>query len=178
MQREYRHRRPRSVQSRREREEKKSLIDIYNIFKFIVIWVVLALAAFGVKKIVMMALAMSPTAKVGNGMLTLYEVHNTGAAFNLFAGQQEMIITASFFAVAIIAFTMIMTSTKQSGTAISAMAALCAGITMNMLERINFGYVIDYISCEFAPNVPMFNVPDIYIVVGSVCLILSVLTRK
>ena len=178
MQREYRNRRPRNVHSRREREERQPLVDMYNIFKFVVIWVILSLAAFGVKKIVMMALSMSPTAKVGNGMLTLYEVHNTGAAFNLFAGQQEMIITASFFAVALISFILIMTSNKQSGTAVSAMAALCAGITMNMVERINLGYVIDYISCEFAPNVPMFNVPDIYIVVGAVCLILSVLTRK
>ena len=118
MQREYRNRRPRRVQAKREREERKPLIDMYNIFKFVVIWVILSAAAFGVKKVVMMALSMSPTGKVGNGMLTLYEVHNTGAAFNLFAGQQEMIITASFFAVAIIAFIMIMTSNKQSGTAV------------------------------------------------------------
>ena len=178
MEREYRNRRPRNSKIKRQREERKPLIDMYNIFKFVVIWVILALAAFGVKKVVMMALAASPTGKVGNGMLTLYEVHNTGAAFNLFAGQQEMIITASFFAVAIISFIVIMTSTKQSGTAISAMSALCAGITMNMLERINLGYVIDYISCEFAPGIPMFNVPDIFIVVGAVCLILSLLTRK
>ena len=58
------------------------------------------------------------------------------------------------------------------------MSALCAGITMNMIERINLGYVIDYIYCEFAPSIPMFNVPDIYIVVGAIGLILSVLTRK
>ena len=178
MQRENRTRRPRNIQSRRQRQEKAPLIDIYNIFKFVVIWIILSLAAFGVKKIVMMALSASPTAKVGNGILTLYEVHNSGAAFNLFAGQQEMIITASFFAVAIISFIMIMTSSKQSGTAVSAMSALCAGITMNMIERINLGYVIDYISCEFAPNIPMFNVPDIFIVVGAISLILSVLTRK
>ena len=178
MQREYRNRKPRNIQSKRQREEKAPLFDIYSVFKFIVIWLVLSFAAFGVKKIVMMALSASPTGKVGNGVLTLYEVHNTGAAFNLFAGQQEMIITASFFAVAIISFILIVTSSKQSGSAISAMSALCAGITMNMIERINLGYVIDYIYCEFAPNIPMFNVPDIYIVVGAIGLILSVLTRK
>lgn len=178
MQREKRTRRPRNIQSRRQREEKAPLIDIYNIFKFAVIWILLSLAAFGVKKIVMTAFATSPTGKVGNGMLTLYEVHNTGAAFNLFAGQQEMIITASFIAVAIITLVMIVTSSKQSATAVSAMSALCAGITMNLVERINLGYVIDYIYCEFSPNFPMFNVPDIYIVVGAFGLILSVLTRK
>lgn len=178
MQRQMHNRRPQN-DYRRQREEKKGpIIDIYNIFKYAVIFVVLALVAFGVKQLVMMALSMSPTGQAGNGMLTLYEVHNTGAAFNLFAGQPEMLITTSFFAVAIIAFVLIITSAKQSGTAVSAMAALSAGITMNMLERINHGYVIDYIHCNFAPNLPVFNVPDIYIVVGAVCLVLSVLTRR
>ena len=181
MQNQYRNRRPQRKYQREQRIEQKqktSLFDIYSIVKYFAIWIILALVAFGVKKLVMMGISMSPVGYVGNGMLTLREVHNTGAAFNLFAGQPEMIITASFFAVALITFVMIVTSGKQSGTAVSAMAALAAGITMNMLERINLGYVVDYIHCDFAPNVPVFNVPDIYIVVGACCLILSVLTRK
>ena len=51
MQREYRNRRPRNVHSRREREERQTLVDMYNIFKFVVIWVILSLAAFGVKRL-------------------------------------------------------------------------------------------------------------------------------
>ncbi|MBQ8886114.1 MAG: signal peptidase II [Candidatus Gastranaerophilales bacterium] len=181
MQNQYRNRRPQRNYQREERTEqnqKNQLIDVYNIFKYAVIWIILSLVAFGVKKLVMMGISMSPTGYVGNGMLTLKEVHNTGAAFNLFAGQPEMIITTSFFAVALLTFVLIVTSAKQSGTAVSAMAALAAGITMNMMERINLGYVVDYIHCDFAPNIPVFNVPDIYIVVGACCLILSVLTRK
>ena len=185
MQKPYRNRRPqRNTQRngqreyRNEEKNKAPLVDMYNIFKYAVVWIVLSLVAFGVKKLVMTGISMSPTGSVGNGMLTLSEVHNTGAAFNLFAGQPEMIITASFLAVALITFVMIITSTKQSGTAVSAMAALAAGITMNMMERINLGYVVDYIHCDFAPNIPVFNVPDIFIVVGACCLILSVLTRK
>ncbi len=178
MQRQMHNRRPQNNYRRQRDERREPIIDIYNIFKYAVISIILALIAFGVKKLVLMALSMSPTGQVGNGMLTLYEVHNTGAAFNLFAGQPEMLITTSFFAVAIIAFVLIITSAKQSGTAVSAMAALSAGIVMNMLDRISNGYVIDYIHCNFAPNLPVFNVPDIYIVVGAVCLVLSVLTRR
>ena len=177
MQKQYRSRRPQREFSRQQ-NEKESMIDMYNIFKYAVIWIILSLVAFGVKRLVMMGISMSPTGEVGNGILTLREVHNTGAAFNLFAGQPEMIITASFFAVAIISFLLIVTSGKQSSTAVSAMAALSAGITMNMLERIELRYVVDYIHCDFAPNIPVFNVPDIFIVVGSVCLILSVLSKR
>lgn len=162
----------------KQRKKNEPIIDIYSIVKYFALWILFALVAFGVKTIVLSATAISPTKQVGNGVLTLYEVHNTGAAFNLFAGQPEMIITASFFAVAILTFVILMFSTKVTQTAISAMAFLSAGITMNMLERINLGYVIDYIHCEFLQGFPVFNVPDIMIVVGALGLILSVLTKR
>ena len=162
----------------RRNQQKTPFFDFSIIIRYIAIWILLALISFGVKHLVMIGISMSPTGYVGNGFLTLSEVHNTGAAFNLFSEQPEMIIIASFFAVAIMAFIVLVTSSKQSPTAVSAMSALSAGITLNMLERIEYGYVIDYIHCNFAPNIPVFNVPDIFIVVGAISLILSVLTKK
>ncbi len=162
----------------KQRKKQQPIIDIYSIVKYFALWILFALVAFGVKTIVLSAVSISPTKQVGNGILTLYEVHNTGAAFNLFSSQPEMIITASFFAVAILTFVILMFSSKVTQTAISAMAFLSAGITMNMIERINLGYVIDYIHCDFLQNFPVFNVPDIMIVVGALGLILSVLTKR
>ena len=107
----------------------------------------------------------------------MYEVHNTGAAFNLFAGHSEMIITASFLAVAAMAFIIIMFSSRITHTAVSAMALLSAGITMNMIDRINHGYVIDYIHCNFMPSFPVFNTADIMIVFGALGLILALFSR-
>ena len=49
---------------------------------------------------------------------------------------------------------------------------------MNMIERINQGYVIDYIHCDFLQDFPVFNVPDIMIVVGAIGLMLSLLTKR
>lgn len=162
----------------RQQKTKEPLIDIFTIVKYFILWILFALVAYGVKVVVMMALSASPTRQVGNGILTLYEVHNTGAAFNLFSSQPEMIIMASFLAVALITFVVLIASGKITQTAVSAMAALSAGITMNMLERINQGYVIDYIHCNFLENFPVFNVPDIMIVVGAIGLMLSLLTRR
>ncbi len=167
-------------QQRRLKNQKNSqpLIDFFMIVKYFGLWILFALICYGVKAIVMAAFQASPTNQVGNGILTLYEVHNTGAAFNLFAGHQEMIITASLFAVAILTFIVLIGSSKLSQTSVSAMAALSAGIVMNMIERIHLGYVIDYIHCEFLPTFPVFNFPDIMIVVGAVCLILSLFTKR
>lgn len=162
----------------RQQKNRQPVIDIFTIVKYFALWILFSLIAYGVKVVVMSALQASPTKQVGNGMLTLYEVHNTGAAFNLFSNQPEMIVTASFLAVAVITFIVLMASGKLTQTAISAMAFLSAGITMNMLERINQGYVIDYIHCDFLQNFPVFNVPDIMIVAGAFGLILSVLTKR
>lgn len=163
--------------SRRRHREERPIIDLFAIIKYIALSIVFALITFGVNKIVMTAIDMSPTNKVGNGMLTLYEVHNTGAAFNLFAGQSEMIITASFFAVAIMAFIVLIFSSRLTYTALSSMALLTAGITMNMLERIQHGYVIDYIHCNFMPNFPVFNTADIMIVFGALGLVIALFSR-
>lgn len=159
------------------RREYKPPIDMFTIMKYCALFTVFALVIFGVNKIVLTAIDMSPTQQVGNGMLTLYEVHNTGAAFNLFAGHSEMIITASFLAVAAMAFIIIMFSSKITHTAVSAMALLSAGITMNMIDRINHGYVIDYIHCNFMQSFPVFNTADIMIVFGALGLILALFSR-
>lgn len=163
--------------SRRPNREYRPIVDMFTIMKYCALFVVFALVIFGVNKIVLTAIGMSPTQQVGNGMLTLYEVHNTGAAFNLFAGHSEMIITASFLAVAAMAFIIIMFSSRITHTAVSAMALLSAGITMNMIDRINHGYVIDYIHCNFMPSFPVFNTADIMIVFGALGLILALFSR-
>ena len=137
-----------------------------------------ALVIFGIDSVVLNALSMSPTQQVGNQHLTLFEVHNTGAAFNLFAGQPETIIVASFLAVAAMVFSVLVFSSKLTHTAVSAMALLSAGITMNMASRINLGYVIDYININALPNFPVFNTADIMIVFGALGLVMALFSKN
>lgn len=161
--------------SRREREKK---FDAGSISRYIALTAIFSAVIYGMREVISYATKLSPTGEVGNGMLTLHQVTNTGAAFNLFHNQPEMIIVASFLAVAVIAFVAITMSAKLTQSAISAMALLSAGIIMNLSERLTMGYVIDYIHCNFMPNLPVFNTADIMIVCGAFGLILSVLTRK
>ena len=164
---------------RRYREEEdEGIFDLYTVIRYVALSILFEVIIFGMRTIVQMATAASPTGQVGNGMLTLYEVHNTGAAFNLFQGQPEMLIIASFLVIAVMAFIVIMMSTKLTQTAISAMALLTAGIAMNMSERVQYGYVIDYIDCNFLPSFPVFNTADIMIVCGAIGLIMAILTRR
>ena len=142
--------------TRNQNNGSKGLVDMGTIIKYVLLTFLFSLAIFGVREVVLYSLTLSPTKQVGNGFLTLYEIHNTGAAFNLFSGHTELIITASFFAVAIIAFVLLIQSTRLSHTAVSGMSLLSAGILMNMFERIAHGYVIDYIFCNFDPGFRWF----------------------
>lgn len=166
------------VRQQRKQRGNNPLFDIGVIIRYFVLFIVFALVVLGINKVVLTAIAMSPTHKVGNGILTLYEVHNTGAAFNLFAAHSDMIIAASFIAVALMAFIVLVFSAKMTQTAISAMALLSAGILMNMIERIQLGYVIDYISCNFMPEFPVFNTADIMIVFGALGLVFALFSRN
>ena len=163
--------------SRRQTRENRPLIDLGTIIKYIALYIVFTLVVFSIDQVVLRALSLSPTKQVGNSLLTLYEVHNTGAAFNLFSNQPEMIISASFLAVAALVFVVLVFSSRLTQTAISAMALLSAGITMNMMARINNGYVIDYISINTMPNFPVFNTADIMIVFGALGLVLALFSR-
>lgn len=164
--------------ARRPIKENRPLIDFGVIVKYIALYIVFALVIFGIDSVVLNALSMSPTQQVGNQHLTLFEVHNTGAAFNLFAGQPETIIVASFLAVAAMVFSVLVFSSKLTHTAVSAMALLSAGITMNMASRINLGYVIDYININALPNFPVFNTADIMIVFGALGLVMALFSKN
>ena len=163
---------------RNPKKKVRLIFDISAIAHYIVLAAVFALVVYAVNSVVFTAINASPTNQVGNGILALYEVHNTGAAFNLFAGQTQFIVSASFVAIAVIALSVMFMSAKLNQTAISAMSSLTAGISMNLYERITHGYVIDYISLEFAKNFPVFNMADILIVVGAIGLVFSLLTRR
>lgn len=164
--------------ARRPVKETRPLVDFGVIIKYIALYIVFAVVIFGVDSVVLNAINMSPTHQVGNQHLTLFEVHNTGAAFNLFAGHPETIIVASFLAVAALVFCVLVFSSRLTQTAISAMALLSAGITMNMAARINQGYVIDYISINTMPNFPVFNTADIMIVFGAIGLVMALFSRN
>lgn len=162
---------------KRKIKEVKPIFDLSHAIQYCIFTVVFAGIIYGVREIVLNAISASPTGKVGNSYLTLFEVHNTGAAFNLFSDKPDLILFSSLIAVAVLAFIGIIFSGKLKYSIMSSMALLSAGILMNFLERVTMGHVIDYINCEFAPNFPVFNTADIMIVCGALGLIVSLFTK-
>lgn len=105
------------------------------------------------------------------GLLQLTLVHNDGAAFSSFQGQQWL------FALIFMIFTGLMMYEyyrKPMGfTTLErwCVAAIYGGGLGNMIDRVRLGYVVDMIETTFM-EFPVFNVADIFISCG--CFLMAV----
>lgn len=153
-------------------------VDSSSISKFVILTVIFCSITALVNHIVMKAIHLSPTSQVGNGMISLYEIHNNGAAFNLFQGEVWLLIAIAVIAILIMFSFILINSKNLSHNAISSMALLSAGILINMIQRIQQGFVTDYIHLDFYPAMPMFNTADIFIVCGVIGVLPALLLKR
>ena len=104
-------------------------------------------------------------------------VHNLGAAFSFLADQggwQRWFFTATA-AIASVVFVVWLAKTPKSQTLLSiAFALILSGAMGNLIDRVLFGYVIDFLHFHWAGyNFPAFNVADSMIFIGAALMILD-----
>jgi signal peptidase II len=107
-------------------------------------------------------------------------VHNTGAAFSFLAnagGWQRWLFTGIGVAAAALILWLLKTHSGQKLFAF-AMASILGGAIGNVLDRILYGYVVDFLDFHWKGwHFPSFNVADSAITLGAACLILDELMR-
>ncbi len=111
----------------------------------------------------------------------LTHVHNLGAAFSFLADQggwQRWFFTL-IAVVASVVFTVWLARTPRKNTLLSiAIALMLSGALGNLIDRVLFGYVIDFL--DFYVNSyhwPAFNVADSAIFIGAALMILESFTQ-
>ncbi|MCC6620327.1 MAG: signal peptidase II [Deltaproteobacteria bacterium] len=108
---------------------------------------------------------------------------NPGAAFGFMKGVSPDIRQILFMLLAIVAFGVILVIVKRLppvGWLVTvSFAGILAGAAGNFIDRIRFGYVIDFIDMTFGTfHWPTYNVADIAISLGVVALILDLSFNK
>jgi signal peptidase II len=107
-------------------------------------------------------------------------VHNTGAAFSFLAnagGWQRWLFTGIGVAAAALILWLLKTHAGQKLFAF-AMASILGGAIGNVLDRVLYGYVVDFLDFHWRGwHFPAFNVADSAITLGAACLILDELMR-
>ncbi|MBU1050356.1 signal peptidase II [Candidatus Bipolaricaulota bacterium] len=111
-----------------------------------------------------------PNNLIGN-TVRLTRVHNVGGAFGIFQGSGTVFLVVSAI-VSFILFLILLTMSIDSRLIKTGMAFVLAGALGNLIDRIHWGYVLDFFEIR---GFPIFNVADSCITLGAVFIILSIL---
>ena len=110
------------------------------------------------------------------GFFRIIHIHNTGAAFGLFR-DQSLVLTV----VAIVAITVILVYTfvgyrhlpwLDSKLGKLALGLILGGTVGNLVDRLRFGYVTDFIDFGFWPT---FNIADSAVTIGVILFACSLI---
>jgi signal peptidase II len=112
--------------------------------------------------------------------LGMTRLHNTGAAFSFLAGAdgwQRWFFVSLGVAVSVgVLFWLRSLPRSGQGILASGLALIVGGALGNVIDRVNHGYVVDFISVHYQQwFFPAFNVADSAITVGAGLLILDML---
>lgn len=104
------------------------------------------------------------------GFLDFTFVENRGVAFGMFSGQRWFILLlTAVITVALLYYYNKLPRTKEYQLVRMVMLLIFSGAIGNMIDRIFRGYVVDFFEFSFF-RFPVFNIADIYVVVG-VCIL-------
>lgn len=106
------------------------------------------------------------------GLLRLYYVENTGAAFGLFQGKNPLLAFLAFGVV--VALVVWFRELVRFWLGALALGLQLGGAVGNLIDRFRHGFVVDFIDFSFWPT---FNVADSAITIG-VLMLLYVLLRQ
>ena len=109
------------------------------------------------------------------GFMDLTFVENRGVAFGMFSGQRWFILLLTgVIAVGLIWFYVTMPKKKEYFPLRVSLVLVLSGAIGNIIDRLFRGYVVDFFEFTFF-EWPVFNVADIYVVVGVILLALMIL---
>jgi len=124
--------------------------------------------------------------RLGDGRVVLenyfniVRVHNPGAAFSFMAsadGWQRWFFTAIGLLAAVFITVLIKSNASQKLFSF-ALAFILGGALGNVLDRVMYGYVIDFLDFYAGTwHFPAFNLADSAITLGAICLLLDELLR-
>ena len=106
-------------------------------------------------------------------ILTLTPTRNIGAGFSILEGQTWFLISLTILFIVALLFFNIIYSKKSKLYGIST-ALIMAGAIGNLIDRILFGYVRDFIYLKFI-NFPVFNIADMALTFGIILLLLYII---
>ncbi len=128
-----------------------------------------------IKVIVVNNVKPSGTVTVIDGLFNLQYVENNGVAFGMFQNMRWFFVALTSLMIFAVIFYMF--KKRPQGKLFYILAGLIIGGGIgNLIDRVLYGYVIDYISLSFFP--PVCNFADYCITIGVIILALWLLFKS
>lgn len=131
-----------------------------------------------IKFIITTNLSIADTINVIKNFFRITYVENSGAAFSIFENSRVFLILLSILILSFIVY-YITKRKKYSKFEFIIYGTLIGGILGNLIDRIRFGYVIDYLDFNFGSySFPVFNLADIFIVISGIILMIKIMMEE
>lgn len=147
---------------------------LYLVLDLLGIIILVALDQY-TKYLAVIHLKDKPAYIIINGILELNYLENRGAAFGMLQNQKAFFIFVAVVILSVIGYVLYKTPDNKKYRILHLLLSLiAAGAIGNMIDRIRFDYVVDFIYFVLI-NFPIFNVADIYVTVSTVALVILLL---
>ncbi|MBW7573655.1 signal peptidase II [Caproiciproducens faecalis] len=107
-----------------------------------------------------------------DGFFKIFYIQNRGAAFGMLQNQRWFFILVTLSISAVIIYALFKYR-QHNFFSYAASVLIIGGGIGNLIDRVLYGYVVDYIYVTFFP--PIFNFADCCVTVGTVFLIIHIL---
>ncbi|MBR5270903.1 MAG: signal peptidase II [Clostridia bacterium] len=143
-------------------------MEINMVIIYILIGLVFLLSDFFTKQYILANVPLGETFGSFTSLINFTYIQNKGAAFSLLNGRLELLSLISVvFCIAIIVYIIIKKPTHK--LLCISLSMLLSGALGNAIDRIFYGFVVDFIETTFV-DFAIFNIADIAITVGAILL--------
>lgn len=125
----------------------------------------------------MTKLALGERVDVVPGLLSWERVHNVRTAYGLFSAQPWMLVVVSTFVLTLFGYVLRDLIARETIPRI-AFAVIAGGAIGNVIDRLFYGFVIDFIILRPLPIFEVFNVADSFVSIGAVVLFVTTFARE
>ncbi|MGB9750273.1 MAG: signal peptidase II [Caldisericia bacterium] len=141
-------------------------MKLYSTLYFIIFASILIFFDRISKYFVIKNLNSQKTIHIFKDFLKFEKVENRGGIFGIFPDGKFFFIIISFIAIILLLYFFIRINPKTIFITFN-LSLIFSGILGNLIDRLIYGYVIDFISVK---NFPVFNFSDSYITVGIILM--------
>jgi signal peptidase II len=157
-------------------QEQRELIDKKMAFAWLGVAIVIVVLDLWTKSIASESLALYRPVEL-TSWLNMTLAHNYGAAFSFLSdagGWQRWLFTGLASVVTVVLIVWLFRLTAREKLTAAALGLIIGGAVGNLVDRINLGYVVDFIDVYYRDwHWPAFNLADSAITCGVILLLIE-----